>query len=669
MITTTHTRPLHTLSAVAALALPALPLFAQPECLPLCLPVPVDTPDVDFTDSPDDDDLIDGDACAGVFVSLLGNDANPGTIDRPMRTINAAIIAARLSRIDGNARPVYVARGTYDETLVFQDEVSVYGAYDPDDWSRSEDNQVTVNGGYIAAYARNISTETTYQFLTINGADAPTNTHAVGLLVEDNTDRITLQRCTINAGNGGPGATGARGTNGTPGTNGGNADGPAGGAAGQPLGGEGGSGGFALPGQPGQRGLPEFGFIVGGEPGDAGTEGMLCTDGNPQAGTPGADGQPGGTGTRGYPGTFDFQFTNAPSGGNGGRGTGGGGGGAGAGENCSIGGECTLCTDGMGGGGGGGAGTGGAGGQGGTNAGSSFAIYADNALTIDTCTINAGDGGRGGNGGQGGFGGPGGAGGQPGQRTIFEQGPGGAGGRGGPGGNGGQGGGGAGGTGRAINTTSAFVFLEQLGTNQTNDGQPGPGGAPNGPEGPQPTDTPRFNRVPISPPTQLLAVHGRGITQTGTDATGTIAVAATTDDLDITFTITQDSPNGIIEIDGNTFSLTSAGDFTGWTSARVRASAPGVAPVEGFLVVYIAPPEEVELCVDQPHSGTLPADLALARCPADINADAVFSVGDTLDFLNLWSARDPAADWNADNTFSAGDILNFLADWSAQTCP
>lgn len=52
-------------------------------------------------------------------------------------------------------------------------------------------------------------------------------------------------------------------------------------------------------------------------------------------------------------------------------------------------------------------------------------------------------------------------------------------------------------------------------------------------------------------------------------------------------------------------------------------------------------------------------------CPADLNADGDFSVGDILDYLGAWSAGSPEGDTNNDGNFSVGDILDFLTLWSS----
>jgi hypothetical protein len=83
-----------------------------------------DVPDVGLVDS--NCDGIDGDAADAVFVSPAGDDANPGTMSLPLRTLGAAVTAA-----GGQRKDVYAAIGTYAEELRVVSGVSVYGGYSP----------------------------------------------------------------------------------------------------------------------------------------------------------------------------------------------------------------------------------------------------------------------------------------------------------------------------------------------------------------------------------------------------------------------------------------------------------------------------------------------------------------------------------------------------------
>jgi hypothetical protein len=105
-----------------------------------------DVPDPAHEDS--NGDGIDGLRCGPVFVSPGGADSNPGTIDAPMRTIGAATLLARSL---APLRDVYVANGDYQETVVLEGGVNLYGGYDAAaGWARSDQGFARLRGGAIA---------------------------------------------------------------------------------------------------------------------------------------------------------------------------------------------------------------------------------------------------------------------------------------------------------------------------------------------------------------------------------------------------------------------------------------------------------------------------------------------------------------------------------------
>ncbi len=87
----------------------------------------VDAPDFNGMDA--NCDGVDGNVTRAVFVSSTGNDANPGTRDGPVKTIQRGIdVAAVTPGLDH----VYVAEGIYDESVSIVASVSVFGSYSPD---------------------------------------------------------------------------------------------------------------------------------------------------------------------------------------------------------------------------------------------------------------------------------------------------------------------------------------------------------------------------------------------------------------------------------------------------------------------------------------------------------------------------------------------------------
>ena len=436
------------------------------------------------------------DQTRGIFVSPLGNDINAGdSRQNPVRTIATAL--ARATSTGRGNYDIYIANGTYDETIALQDDVSIYGGFQTATWLRDpQAHPVTITGGstMVAVTGSNVSN------LTLDGLRirTPPEATAIGLSVYTiflrQAQNITITNNQITAGDalgGSGGQFGANGVQGRPGDVGANAmctstpTGGAGGAAGQPgppsggsqlgvAGGEGGDGGSQnVGGENGTTGSPS-GSLTGGAGGSGGTSSSPA--GAPgDAGTNGIAGQNGAggaqIGTLSSSGYVPADGSNGTSGTSGSAGGGGGGGGG--------------TTNGAGGGGGGGGASGGGGnlGQGGKGGPASFAILvmSSTGITVDHNTIVTGRGGPGGSGGAGGNGTPGGLGGSAGNGC----GGGGTGGRGGNGGSGGSGGhGGGGGGGPSIGIVHDAVSGVAIGPNNTFQiGTPGAGGFSQGNQG------------------------------------------------------------------------------------------------------------------------------------------------------------------------------------------
>ncbi len=421
-----------------------------------------DLPDDNFTDA--NCDGIDGNWSAAVFVSENGSDSNPGSSALPMATVSAAVSLASTAGKD-----VYVAGGGYIEPsrLILEDGVSIYGAFDPADWSRGAGNLTEIQvADRIGVYAVSINSTTRLSHLTIHGGDASgTGSSAYGVYARY-SDGLILTRSVIVAGSGGAGrdgtsrtGTGADGTDGARGQAGCENSGTFCGNCSRPTGGSGGSSSCSRYG--GRGGSPG----AGGSNGSTGSSGAGGTSGG--SGTPagrgnwstpstywGRNGADGSNGNNGSAGSARYYSTGySPSSGrtgyDGANGNGGGGGGGG-------GGGSTSCDSyGGAGGGGGGGGCGGDGGSGGSSGGGSFAVYLwGSDATISVCdlyTSAPGRGGRRGDGQTGGDGGEGGSGTLYGAGNAYggsgEQDDGSNGGRGGWGGDGGRGGHGGGGAG------------------------------------------------------------------------------------------------------------------------------------------------------------------------------------------------------------------------------
>ncbi len=483
----------------------------------------VDLPDVAFIDA--NCDGMDGEVTNGVFVSVTGDDTNPGTREDPVFSIQEGLRKA----VAQNKRDVYVSGGTYAGPLVLSSVrgVNVAGGYLPGTsrWSRSGSTSTAIIGGnpaMLVADAGSADAGVLVQFFTIRGDNATARDalgrggSAYGARVV-NSLQVRLELLNIVAGNGFSGSSGIAGStaaNGGDGMNGvagllnddsvfpylcgqTNPRPPASQGGSSSCGRSGGAGG-----RPGYYGNVSPGQTVsgGGGTGVIGTSGGL--GGVNEAGSSvsaAMNGSPGVTGTTGADGSAALQLGSfgdglyTPSSGgvalNGAHGNGGGGGGGGGGgcQYVSILGltACRCWTWGSVGGAGGGGGCGGTGGDPGRSGGGSFGLsIANSQVSSRQTTVRSGNGGGGGSGGQGGQGGLGGQGGTSpyAANAQYTAGRGGSGGRGGNGGPGGHGGAGSGGPSIALlrDSTSTVNVMSGFFLNL---GSPGPAGSSAGNSG------------------------------------------------------------------------------------------------------------------------------------------------------------------------------------------
>jgi hypothetical protein len=401
-----------------------------------------DLPDLSFVDS--NCDGIDGTETDAVFVSPNGNDADPGTKPKPKREIQAAIDTVTA----GEGRYVLAAAGSYKHVRAATG-ISIYGGYDPGNWSRRSAVLDTSIAGVPEGILADGATRVVLQLLSVHGQSNGFFTLSVYGIRAVNGAALTLQRVAITAASssfpgirgieGSPGGDGGRGENGSDGSCGDHSGSGVGGTGGRDGShfGSGGNGGYG--GEGGDFDGATGGGVFGGPGGKNGDPG--------RPGGTGGDGSNGDPGRGGYRGAGIAATADGAAGGDGNGGVDGNGGSAGSGGGGGGGQEGTIHNDvGNGGGGGGGAGAGGAGGGGGEGGGGAFGVYLYNSiLVVESSEITAGNGAAGGKGGNGERGGLGGARGYGGASCLSEVGRGGRGGIGGNGGAGGGGGGGAGG--------------------------------------------------------------------------------------------------------------------------------------------------------------------------------------------------------------------------------
>ncbi|HOW51207.1 MAG TPA: MopE-related protein [bacterium] len=457
--------------------------------------------------------VLDTDA---IYVSALdGDDLDPncglGPVaigQKPCKTIAHGI--SRAQAVVPARTKVYVANGTYEETVELKNGISLLGGYRPDTWSRPTDLRTTmtiVRGNdtmhephKVTIYASGITTATVVEGFVIYGQSATgASGNSYAVYVTGSNGQLAIRYNVIYGASGGPGANAGQATAGAAGGAGGGR--PADGTGYDPFEGNGrgsgcttsrqnenggsstcsvaggrGGGNYCYPTQD-TRGSSRSGSTGVGTSGGAGGTGgydgqVTYVDYNDPyfkdcnvAGMPGTmngtDGGNGSVGTNGALGAGCANTTGTVSGGHwlggtaaagvsGAAGSGGGGGASGGGGDSDSG---LGVNDVLGahGGGGGAGGCGGAGGTGGAAGGSSFAIFINGsvaAININNNLITRGTGGAGGAGGGGGSGGEGGKGGEGGRtKNTPPLNCGGQGGKGGNGGNGGNGGGGGGGCG------------------------------------------------------------------------------------------------------------------------------------------------------------------------------------------------------------------------------
>ena len=480
-----------------------------------------ETPDGAYFD--DNCDGIDGDVARALFVKTGASNNASCSKASPCGSITWAI-----GKTSASKRQIYIQAGTYDEVVIIDREVHLFGGYDAN-WVRRPYNEaghkVTIRGAKYAPDAQYMtvrvrSATASIANLVLEGK-SPASTERSGArglssyVVHAVGANLTLTRVELVQGDGASGAAGGAGQ-----------DAPSLSAPAKAAGGGAGTEKFDLCddsshgiGAAGRTNSQCSAGTAGGHGGDGGVMDHHCScafgicacfgsDCNAESGTNGTAGTagsgvgagtygagsgrcatPGGGGPGGAVhggggaagqgiGAFDGDFWYGASGGTGDVGKAGAGGGGGGGSGGCDDSQIPLQNSAGAGGGGGGAGgcraqSGGTGG--GPGGGSVGVVMRGGTLTVDTCRFILGTGGAGGAGGGGGHGQPGGAGGDGGSGAGTAK----SGAAGGAGGHGGHSGGGGGGTGGpswgVVHSSSATINV--VGTPEFNGGSGGAGGA------------------------------------------------------------------------------------------------------------------------------------------------------------------------------------------------
>lgn len=189
-----------------------------------------DRPD-DLTDPAYGDELrdyncdgIDGDIERAYFVAKTGNNNNPGTPDRPFKTIGHALDL--LDSMSTTIGQIYVSHGEYSENLMLVDGVSIYGGFDAAaNWERKLQHHViiagrhNVDGNRIGLRGEDLDgpAPTVIQNLKITAVDATGritgSKHGAGSYGFHcvNCPALEVRGVTITAGTGADGVKGANG--------------------------------------------------------------------------------------------------------------------------------------------------------------------------------------------------------------------------------------------------------------------------------------------------------------------------------------------------------------------------------------------------------------------------------------------------------------------------
>lgn len=148
---------------------------------------------------------LDSGATTIIYVSKSGSDSNPGTQTQPKLTIQGAIDYAYTNYPRAH---IYVSAGTYNEAVTVKNNISIYGGYNPSNWSDrniiDRENPtyktvITTDVSDRAVYiGGDVDVETDIEGFTIENAMPDVNSYAIYNLSKGNS--LTISYCTINGG-------------------------------------------------------------------------------------------------------------------------------------------------------------------------------------------------------------------------------------------------------------------------------------------------------------------------------------------------------------------------------------------------------------------------------------------------------------------------------------
>ncbi|MDH5675383.1 MAG: hypothetical protein OEZ06_24895 [Myxococcales bacterium] len=167
-------------------------------------------------------DGAEGEVRRSFYVAIDGDDSGPGSPTRPLRSLGEAVARAAASLTGELPRPdIYVATGTYTETLTMQNGVRLHGGYrrdflslDPDGFEVLVVAPTDTTAPFGAALQGDDlgSASTVVEALSLRGRDAPEGgAPAVAIYLRRPGPQLTLRGLRVRSGKPGAGVDGAAG--------------------------------------------------------------------------------------------------------------------------------------------------------------------------------------------------------------------------------------------------------------------------------------------------------------------------------------------------------------------------------------------------------------------------------------------------------------------------
>ncbi len=171
-------------------------------------------------------DGADGVVVQSFYVAIDGDDRNPGSPSRPLRTIGEGLRRASESLASSAARPhVFVASGSYTETLTLPDGVRLHGGYrrdflalDPTGFRvevRAPSDTIAPGGAALVLAPGAGTRDTVVEWVTLVGRDAAApSSPAFGAFLDAPGPDLVMRALEVRAGLPGAGSNGANGVSG-----------------------------------------------------------------------------------------------------------------------------------------------------------------------------------------------------------------------------------------------------------------------------------------------------------------------------------------------------------------------------------------------------------------------------------------------------------------------